>query len=547
LKIAVYSRKSKFTGKGESIENQIELCKKYILENIPDAIEKDIIVYEDEGYSGKSTDRPEFQKMMKSAKQQKFDYIVCYRLDRISRNVGDFATLLNELTSKGTEFICIKERFDTSNAMGRAMMQIASVFAQLERETIAERVKDNMYMLARTGRWLGGMTPLGFKSEKEERISIDGKSRSSYKLIPVKDEIEIVKIIYSKIIELGSISGVVKYLAQNNIYTRSNKGFSSVAIKDILRNPAYCIVDEDSYNYFFEKGSNISFEKAECDNKSAFMVYNKTKQDDGQTKNDSSDWIVALGKHDGIIKSEKWIKVQILLDGKKKKATLAVRSPHKSPALLSGLLRCGNCGSFMRPHVNSGRKDSEGRTPYYYVCECKDRFTTAKCNMKNLNGYIIDSIICDELLNYDFANSQIAKSLDILAEKVSKFKSTEIQNQDFLENQLKNKKDMIKNLIITLSKGEQDDFAIECIKEQINELGEQCKELEMQIAKASVSASDYTDCNLQVEVVRNALANFKKTFDNASAVEKRNLMRQVIDKIVWDGENANIFILGEQS
>ena len=118
--------------------------------------------------------------MMSSARKTPFDYIVVYRLDRISRNVGDFATLIEELNGMNTAFICIKEQFDTSTPMGRAMMNIAAVFAQLERETIAERVRDNLILLARTGRWLGGVTPLGYQGEKTEITDDEGKKRSAY-------------------------------------------------------------------------------------------------------------------------------------------------------------------------------------------------------------------------------------------------------------------------------------------------------------------------------------------------------------------------------
>ncbi len=105
-------------------------------------------------------------------KRQKPDYLVCYRLDRISRNVSDFSALIEELNDRNISFVCIKEEFDTSKPMGKAMMYIASVFAQLERETIAERVRDNMLMLARTGRWLGGTPPLGYTSEKMQESAL---------------------------------------------------------------------------------------------------------------------------------------------------------------------------------------------------------------------------------------------------------------------------------------------------------------------------------------------------------------------------------------
>ena len=130
MNIAIYSRKSKFTGKGESIGNQIEMCQDYIKLHYPN--EQHIIsVFEDEGFSGKNLNRPQFQKMISIEKSNPFDLIIVYRLDRISRNVGDFANLIEELNNFNTAFICIKEQFDTSTPMGRAMMNIAAVFAQL--------------------------------------------------------------------------------------------------------------------------------------------------------------------------------------------------------------------------------------------------------------------------------------------------------------------------------------------------------------------------------------------------------------------------------
>ena len=107
--------------------------------------------------------------MMDAAKKRKFKAIIVYRLDRISRNISDFASLIEELARLDISFVSIKEQFDTSTPMGRAMMYVASVFSQLERETIAERIRDNMHELAKTGRWLGGTTTyrLCFRSSQE--------------------------------------------------------------------------------------------------------------------------------------------------------------------------------------------------------------------------------------------------------------------------------------------------------------------------------------------------------------------------------------------
>ena len=93
----IYSRKSKFTGKGESIENQIELCRQYIAMHFGEEAAENVLVYEDEGFSGGNLNRPDFKKMMTAAKDRKFKAIVVYRLDRISRNISDFSSLIEEL------------------------------------------------------------------------------------------------------------------------------------------------------------------------------------------------------------------------------------------------------------------------------------------------------------------------------------------------------------------------------------------------------------------------------------------------------------------
>ena len=117
--IAIYSRKSRFTGKGESIENQIELCRQYIDHSYQKEAPLEILIYEDEGYSGKNTARPQFKRMLQDARKKKFSVIVCYRLDRISRNVGDFAKMIDELNRMEIGFVSIRETFDTSTPIGQ--------------------------------------------------------------------------------------------------------------------------------------------------------------------------------------------------------------------------------------------------------------------------------------------------------------------------------------------------------------------------------------------------------------------------------------------
>jgi len=177
---------------------------------------------------------------------------------------------------------------------------MVSVFAQMERETTAERIRDNMHMKARLGRWLGGHTPTGFKSEKEEQVDVGGKTRTAFKLAPIAEELKLVGFIYDKFLELQSISGTARFLVQNNISTKMGKDFSNISVKDILRSPVYCTAGKTAGDYFVEKGADICFEEDELDNKHGFMPYNRTSSGkDQQVKNQITDWLIAVENEQG--------------------------------------------------------------------------------------------------------------------------------------------------------------------------------------------------------------------------------------------------------
>lgn len=302
-KIAIYSRKSKFTGKGESTHNQIETCKRKIeltFDNID--LENDIIIYEDEGYTGYNTNRPAFQKMLKDIRDKKIKAIAFYKLDRISRNVSDFSSLVIELDNYDVSFLSATESIENVTPSGRAMMFMISVFAQLERDTIAERIRDNMLELAKTGRWLGGMTPTGYKSEQIENITVDGKKRKLYKLSTIDNEVRIVKILFDKMRELKSQTKLETYTIQHDIKTKNDKAYTRWGLKNILINPVYAIADQGTLDYFRNLGVEIYADEKEFDGIHGLMVYNKTEKKKNQVvRKDVNDWIVAVGKHKGII------------------------------------------------------------------------------------------------------------------------------------------------------------------------------------------------------------------------------------------------------
>lgn len=140
-----------------SIESQIDFCK-YELKG------EEYKTYIDRGYSGKNTERPSFQLLMEDIRRHEIKRVFVYKLDRISRSILDFTNMMNEFQSYGVEFISSTEKFDTSTPMGRAMLNICVVFAQLERETIQKRLVDSVHARMLKGFRLGGKVPLGFKT-----------------------------------------------------------------------------------------------------------------------------------------------------------------------------------------------------------------------------------------------------------------------------------------------------------------------------------------------------------------------------------------------
>ena len=118
-----------------------------------------------ERYSGKNTDRPKFQELVRDIKRGLIAKVVVYKLDRISRSILDFANMMELFQQYNVEFVSSTEKFDTSTPMGRAMLNICIVFAQLERETIQKRVTDAYYSRSQRGFKMGGKAPYGFHTE----------------------------------------------------------------------------------------------------------------------------------------------------------------------------------------------------------------------------------------------------------------------------------------------------------------------------------------------------------------------------------------------
>lgn len=540
--IAIYSRKSRFTGKGESIGNQVELCKEYIRTHYGEDTLDRIAVYEDEGFSGGNLNRPDFKNMMEAARKHKFKAIIVYRLDRISRNISDFSSLIEELSRLDIAFVSIKEQFDTGTPMGRAMMYIASVFSQLERETIAERIRDNMHELAKTGRWLGGTTPTGYGSESVAGVTIDGKSKKACKLKLIPEEAEIVKTIFDLYIETDSQTITEAELIKRGIRTKNNKYFTRFSIKAILQNPVYMIADEEAYHYFINADSDLFYNREAFDGVHGIMAYNRTSQEKGKTTEflPPSEWIVAVGLHPGIIPGKVWVQVQESLERNKSKA---YHKPRSNEALLTGFLYC-SCGSRMYPKI-SRRRTADGKPIYTYVCKMKERSRQAMCNSKNVNGNIMDMAITTQI-------KMLAEDQDTFISQLEQSRKFYTGNRANYEKQLvsmrqkkadlEKKMDGLADSLVDLG----DSVARNYVAKRMEQLGLECAGIDARIQELECLTSQHALSELEFDVMRQLLSVFKSGIDEMTIEQKRAAIRTIVRKVVWDGVNAHVILYGVQ-
>lgn len=314
----------------------------------------DYTVFEDAGYSGKNTDRPAFQKMMMQIRNGMYSHLLVWKIDRISRNLLDFAQMYEELKTLGVTFISRNEQFDTSTAMGEAMLKMVLIFAELERKTTAERVTATMVSRANDGTWNGGRVPFGYDYNKEtQTFSING------------DESYIVLQMYDLYEKTDSLVRTARELNKLGYVSRQHNPFSPVSIWIILRNPWY--VGTYRYNYYKIPGRRAVKEESE--------------------------WVVIENHHSPLVSKERFDHVQKMLDSNARyRNTPGRSSKQKNVNIFSGLIWCSCCGAAFT--ASPGKLHASGYRPTKYGCPNVRK--TKTCNAK----YTSDPVIGEFLLNF---------------------------------------------------------------------------------------------------------------------------------------------------
>jgi DNA invertase Pin-like site-specific DNA recombinase len=211
VRCAIYTRVSTEHGLDQefnSLDAQYEAASAYIKSQAHAGWTLIRSRYDDGGYSGGSTDRPDLQRLLDDIRARKIDVIVVYKVDRLTRSLADFAKLVELFDAHGVSFVSVTQQFNTTTSMGRLTLNVLLSFAQFEREVTSERIRDKIAASKRKGLWVGGPLPLGYEMK-------DGK------IAVVEDEAERVRLICRRYLELSGVNALVRDLKDKDIRTKT--------------------------------------------------------------------------------------------------------------------------------------------------------------------------------------------------------------------------------------------------------------------------------------------------------------------------------------
>ena len=488
---AIYARQSLDVKDSISIEMQIEMCKRMFEQG------KEYQVYSDKGFSGKNTNRPAFNQLMNDLKEGKISTVIVYRLDRFSRSLLDFSVAWEEMSKNHVDFISVNEKFDTSTPMGTAMLFIIMVFAQLERETIAERIKDNYYTRIKRGAWPGGPAPFGWENAE---ILCNG-----YK-IPILSQnknIDLVKkayraYAYKREKSLGALA--------REFADATGERWTNVRVKRLLRNPINVKANADVYVYYKTQGVDIQNPIEEFNGNKACILVGKRNGND-RKRNPINKTTMVLAAWEGIVDSETWLTCQERLDDNE---PIADNKEKGKYSWLAGVMKCGKCGSGLRI------------LPYR---------TPGTIEVKRLRMSCIGHIdhICDHIVDFDadeveqYVQPKLEKLLDRC--KAEPLYKKDIQKENDVKIELLNIEKKIENLVSCIASGNADADTITYINKEIKKLNEQKKGAEKRFVASSIE--------INVE---------KMDFCKLLFEEKKLVARTFIEKVIVN-ENRTLEIV----
>ena len=323
-----------------------------------------IEIFEDAGKSGKNTKRPAFERMMGKVKSGQVSHVIVYKIDRISRNLVDFSLMYDDFKYNNVTFISLNEQFDTSSAIGEAILKIILVFAELERKLTSERVTDVMIGRAQNGQWNGARVPYGWDWDEEKQCPVHSKKEAQYAIA-----------MYEMYLKAKSTGKIRDYNNSHNIPTKRGGEWTSKTVTDFLRNP----INKGAYRYNYRESAR-------------------------GRKKPNEEVVFIENAFPPLVEPETWEKVNKILDINRDKRNMGGLHPIKKNCnVFAGLIQCGICGTGYIVDKKDRRRKN-GFTPSMYHCGAKTK--AIHCQNPNVSDVKIGPFI----INYIAAMVRVSKS-----------------------------------------------------------------------------------------------------------------------------------------
>ena len=496
--IAIYCRVSteEQSENGYSIDEQERLleewCKKmgYVIYKC----------YSDRGISGKNIkDRPALKELLSDAKEGKFDMVISWKINRVSRKLEDVLKIVSLLEKNNITFKSYSEPFETDTPAGRMQFQMMALIGEFERGTIAQNVKMGMIAKAKSGNWCGGRV-LGY--DLVPNNSPEEEKKGKNKLEINEKEAEIVRFIFNEYSKGKGYKAITNQINKLGYKTKKGNNFSVGSIRDILTNPVY--IGEIRYNV-------------------------RQNWSEKRRRNINPNPIRVKGKHEAIIDRELWDKVQLILESKKGKPSRIYDGEYP----LTGILRCPKCGAGMViSRTTNTLADGTKKRIAYYCCGNWKNKGTSVCNSNTIrvdkaNEYVFKKI--EELVSNEAMIKAVVKNIN--KERKDKVKPAKRLLGD-IDKELE-KLDKRKRKIFEAY--EDDILTKEEFQTRKNELNEKIRILEEEKKPLLNTISEEVSEEIPYEFIKDILMNFSKVLNSSvSREQQKKLLHMIISEITMN-------------
>lgn len=506
IRIAIYTRVSttEQAVEGYSVDEQFRLLREFCEQGKQQGYEF-YEHYSDRGISGKDIKhRPALQKLLNDADEGKFDMVISWKINRISRRLSDVLKIVDVFEKNNITYKSYSEPFDTTTPAGKMNFQMMAMIGEFERGTIAQNVKMGMMVMAKSGNWCGGQV-LGYDLVPIEEQAT-GKRRKT-KLTINQHESEAVRMIFAEYAEGNGYKAIVSKINKLGYKTKRGNAFAVGGIKDILTNPVY--IGKIRYNV----RQNWSEKRRRDINPNPVLVD---------------------GIHDPIIDLETWDTVQTILSSKQGKPARI----YDAEFPLTGILKCPMCGKGMTiSRVTKKRADGTKRVLNYYACGAWKNKGTAVCKSNMIRIEKVHEHVFGKLSDL-FTNEKMVKTI---VKNLNHERRTSIapsrKQLEKIEKELE-KLDVKKSKIFEAY--EDDLITKEEFLKRKDELNETIDRLQKDKQQYLEVVVEDTNQEVSYELVRSILQNFNQLLENCETREKKKMLLQLIISEITINEEREI-------